>query len=28
MEFLQDDPQKQEVYKLISQLILDKYQPD
>lgn len=28
MEFLKDDPSKQEMYKLISQLILDKYQPD
>jgi predicted short-subunit dehydrogenase-like oxidoreductase (DUF2520 family) len=28
MEFLQNDPQKQELYKLISQLIIDKYQPD
>ncbi len=28
MEFLQDDPQKQELYRLISQLIIDKYQPE
>lgn len=28
MEFLQEDPQKQELYKLISQLIIDKYQPE
>ncbi len=28
LEFLKDDPAKQELYKLISQMILDKYQPD
>lgn len=28
MEFLKDDPARQELYKLISQLILDKYHPD
>lgn len=28
MDFLKDDPAKQELYKLVSQLILDKYKPD